>query len=432
MKWVRPLGEDWTLRFIPSIGIDGTDFTLGDSTDLSQYQILAEIRAELLWSPAEALTVTSGLDFIGGNYWFDAALPINPDSFADYDPLSEREPFSIDGAGLGGGPDLYVRADVRPLPDRERMLLSAGVRANVVRITGSDNPDTLFSDTAFDPRVSGRFRVTEGGALKFGAGVYHQPPLPFEIWRPEGTTEVGFERVYTAEVGWQQQATDVIRGDVSVFYKWLDDLIVQNPDFESLESQYFVNTGVGRVYGLEAIVRKDPVGPLFGWISYTLSRSERNDDPDATPSESDATFPGDPPRGDWYLFALDQTHILTAVAGYDLPRDIGVSGRVQYVTGNPYTPYSGGVYDVDQSFYYPYAAGDYNASRLPAYFAVDARVDKLFTFKTWQLELYVDMLNVVRGLNPEFELNNYDYTERSYIRSLPFIPSPGFNATFNF
>ena len=102
------------------------------------------------------------------------------------------------------------------------------------------------------------------------------------------------------------------------------------------------------------------------------------------------------------------------------------------MTGNPYTPYSGGVYDVDQDFYYPYATAAYNSERLPDFFAVNARVDKLFTFQKWQLEAYVDLLNVIRGLNPEFELNNYDYTERTYIRSLPFIPSPGINAEFYF
>ena len=329
VKWVHRLGEDWQLRLIPSVGIDGADFALGSETRLYQWQVLAEVRAELLWTPAEPLTVTTGLDFIGGNYWFEAQLPISPESFASYDPLAEREPFSIDGRGLGGGPDAYVRADVRPLSDRDRLLLSAGVRANVVRITDFDNPTPLFSVVSLDPRLSGRWQVTDTGALKMAGGVYQQPPLPFEIWRPEGSTNLGYERAWSTELGWQQRVGEAVQGDVSVYYKWLDQLIVENPDFEDLTSLYFVNSGVGRIYGMEAILRKAPVGRFFGWISYTLSRSERNDDPTATPDETGAIFPGDPTRGTWYLYELDQTHILTGVAGYDQPRDVGVSAQVK-------------------------------------------------------------------------------------------------------
>ena len=58
--------------------------------------------------------------------------------------------------------------------------------------------------------------------------------------------------------------------------------------------------------------------------------------------------------------------------------------------------------------------------------------DKLFTFKRWQLELYVDLLNAIHGKNPEDLQYNYDYTEETYIRGLPFIPSPGFQAEFEF
>jgi hypothetical protein len=59
-------------------------------------------------------------------------------------------------------------------------------------------------------------------------------------------------------------------------------------------------------------------------------------------------------------------------------------------------------------------------------------VDKLFAFKRWQLEVFLDLLNVARGTNPEFTLYNYDYTEQTWIRGLPFVPSPGFQAEFNF
>jgi hypothetical protein len=120
------------------------------------------------------------------------------------------------------------------------------------------------------------------------------------------------------------------------------------------------------------------------------------------------------------------------VAGYQLPRDIGISSKVQYVTGNPTTPYSGGIADLDQDSFMGYSTANYNSERLAPFFSVNFRTDKTFTFKRWQLETYVDLLNAIHGDNPEFVVYNYDYTESTYIGSLPFIPSIGFESNFTF
>ena len=58
------------------------------------------------------------------------------------------------------------------------------------------------------------------------------------------------------------------------------------------------------------------------------------------------------------------------------------------------------------------------------------RLDKLWTFKKWQLDTYVELLNVIRGVNPEFTLYNYDYSDYAYVRGLPFIPNIGIEARF--
>jgi hypothetical protein len=167
---------------------------------------------------------------------------------------------------------------------------------------------------------------------------------------------------------------------------------------------------------MEVMARHDPVGNLFGWISYTLSKSERRD------------HVGD----DWYPFDYDQTHILSVVAGYQLPYDLSLGAKVQYTTGNPTTSYEMGVYDVDQDSYQAFQSGGWNGERLPPYWAVSARIDKLFTFKSWQLLLYLDVINALHGENPEFTQYNYDYTEKTYITGLPIIPSPGFEVKVEF
>lgn len=426
VSWRHPLGERLELLLVPSFGLDLAEFNLGETFDLTQRQWLVEMRTELTGRPHEAVELTAGIDLIAGAYDFETRFPFDPTTIADYDPLAEREPFTQAGEGLAWGPDLYLEASLRPLKDRPRLLIQPGLRANLVNIV--DQVD-IFS---LDPRIRARARLLPGGTLKLGSGIYNQPPQPFESWRPGGGVEIDFEWAWANEVGWEQTLGEGFSADLALFHKTLQDQIVSNPDLSGIDDQFFTNEGIGRAYGLELIVRQAPVGRAFGWVSYTLSRAVRNDYPARTGAPARGPFGPFPEEEGWYRFDFDQTHILVAVAGYRLPLDLELSAKGQYVTGNPYTPYDGGVYDMDLDVYQPYSTGPYNSERLPPYYKVDLRASRLFTFKAWQLELYLDLLNVVRGINPEFVQYNYDYTESRYIRGLPFIPSPGFQARFEF
>lgn len=421
----RPLGDQLELRILPSLGLDTAAFNLGDALSVRNWQLLAELRAELAWTPAPGFKLIPGVDFIGGMYGFEVELPFNPDSFASYDPLEEREPWTQEGTGTVWAPDLYVQAQLRPLADRDRLLVVPGARLNLTQITGQ------YDIMSVDPRLTARFKLSKTSTLKGGTGIYHQPPQPFESYRPGGGVVIDYERSWASELGIEQQLGRAFEADATAFYKRLDGLIVGNPEFDSLDDQFNVNEGAGRIAGVEAIVKLQPVGQAFGWLSYTLSKSMRNDYPEANGADL-SLWPSFEADEGWYRFDFDQTHIFVLVGGYKLPRDWELSAKYQHVTGNPYTPYEGGIYDVDQDFYNGYTSGDYNSARMPAFAALDLRVDKLFTFKRWQLNLYLDLLNLYRGENPEFVVYNYDYTESAFIRGLPFIPSPGFAVEVEF
>ncbi|MGC6510022.1 MAG: TonB family protein [Myxococcota bacterium] len=430
--WEPRLSDTWRLRLTPSFGIDTNSISLGDGLRLNQANPYLEVRAESIWDLKEKHNVTAGMDFIGGQYRFDARFPFSIDNASNYDPLQERDSTAFEGKGYVWAPDLYVKAEFRPLKDPDRWLLSPGIRWSVIDLRDVISDTKLLQAWGWDPRLLSRFQVFEGGFLKSGIGIYTQPPQPFEVWRPEGDTQLEFERAYSSEIGWEQYFTDALRADVTFFGKYLDNLIVNNPAATNSGDLFYVNEGIGRVYGMEMIIRQAPVNRFFGWISYTLSRSERNNYPDRNDLLDEDDVPNSPSTGGWYLFDLDQTHILVAVAGYRLPYDFNISSKIQYVTGNPFTPYAGGVYDIDQDLYFAFPSSEYNSERLPPFVSLDLRFDKLFSFQKWQLETYADFLNVYRGENPEFTSYNYDYTESRYIRGLPFIPSLGFNAMVSF
>ena len=415
-RYQRRVNDQLLASVTPSLGYDYTDFGLGNAFRLANWNTTLQLRSRLEWTPAPWIEVIPGTDFIFGYWKFEFSSPLQISALGD--PLAEREDVYLSGDGTVYSPDAYVRVNLRPLADRDRWLIVAGLRAQSViyqygswaEVSGQD----AYAMFALDPRLATRLQLVEGLTLKASTGLYQQPPQPFQSLGTGTSTTLNYERSWQSTFGAELQLTQAISWDVEVYYRWLDNLVGINNSFDGFGSSAFQNQGFGRVYGLETILRHNPTNRLFGWVSYTLSRAERKDREDE----------------DWYLFQYDQTHILTALAGYDLPWDFGISFQVQYVTGSPTTYYVNGTWEVDANDYDPAFSGGYRDERLPDFFQTSLRLDKLFTFKFWQLELYAEAINAVRGVNPEFTVYNYDYTDYAYVEGLPFIPNVGLEAKF--
>jgi hypothetical protein len=110
--------------------------------------------------------------------------------------------------------------------------------------------------------------------------------------------------------------------------------------------------GKGRAYGLEFLLRKNS-GPFTGWLSYTLSRSERK---------------FDEITGHWYPARQDRTHDISVVMNYQLSPRLSFSSAWVYYTGNAVT-FPVGKYEIDNNIVNLY--GDRNNSRMPAYHRLD-------------------------------------------------------------
>jgi TonB family protein len=419
-QYNQKFDDTLTTRLTPSIGYDTIGFGLGNEFKFDQWSWIVEFRGDLLWSPKPWLTLRPGLDVLGGPYKVEITLPFDPATLAAFDPIEEREDYTNTFDGTFWSIDPFVEAWLKPLDGSDKLKLIPGVRFNTLALP-------YYSIFSVDPRFSVRYSPWEDTTFKAGTGLYHQPPQGPDLGFNETDIQVDFERSLATEIGVEHQFSEAIEADLTFFYKRLDELIVENENIQSNSDPYFVNGGQGRVRGMEVMVRHNPIGNLFGWVSYTLSSAERYQVPvedrgKTRPSESD----------EWRPFEYDQTHILVALAGYNLPKDWGVSGRFRYVTGNPHTPYDGAIYDIDRANYLPFQVGETMSERLPPFYALDLRVDKRYTFKRWWLETYVDLLNVLSGENPEEQTYNYDYTESAYIRGLPFIPSIGLRAEYAF
>jgi hypothetical protein len=164
---------------------------------------------------------------------------------------------------------------------------------------------------------------------------------------------------------------------------------------------------------VELLVRHQLTRNFFGWLAYSLSRTDRR-----------SARTGKYTRG-----SLDQPHNLVAVASYKLPHDFIAGVRLRFSSGPLDTPYVGAVYDANANYYFP-LLGEPNSRRLPSFFQADVRVDKRFVYEQWMMALYVDVQNVTNRQNVEGVMNNFDYSQERYLYGLPIIPSLGVRGEF--
>ena len=259
-----------------------------------------------------------------------------------------------------------------------------------------------------EPRISARLRINPRLSVLGAAGIYSQAPDPADLSAVFGNPTLGPSSADHASLGESLRLTPGLSLEVVGFYKWMSGLTVRNPSPTPLLAQALVQEGVGRAYGVQMLLRQQPWHGFFGWVAYTMSRSERQDTPGAN----------------WRLFDYDQPHSLTLVASKELGAWT-VGGRFRYATGLPRTPSIGAFYDAKDDVYQP-IFGPQNSIRLPDFWQLDLRIDRSFPLgESGRILVYLEGLNVTNHANGEEYIYNVNYTQRGTITGLPAIAVVG-------
>jgi len=221
--------------------------------------------------------------------------------------------------------------------------------------------------------------------------------------------DIPYGTQYTTGV--EVQVREKLRVESEVFYKDLRRLVVASNEDTGPRVE---NEGIGRAYGGQLLVRVDPTGRFFGWVAYTLMRSERRD------------HVGE----DYRPFQYDQTHILTTVGSWKLPRNWDVGFRFRLTSGLTYTPIVDSYFDSKEGGYQPIYSDRQNSARLPTFHQLDIRAEKTFVFDSWLLSAYLEVINTYNRANPEDVIYNFDFSEEKYINGLPIFPVFGVRGKF--
>jgi TonB family protein len=395
------IGDDVRLKNSISVGRDLQRQVFG-SLSLDIDFLSVHERSDARVKLARSVTAVAGLDVMWHHYDVGWRLPVM--NFATGDtsgPVFGRPPTEVNASGSVVHPGGYAMLELTPI---STLKVLPGVRVDY----GGDTRRWTA-----DPRLGVRYDIHPGvqrTTLKGGIGLFHQPPPPYASVKPFGNDGVLSSRATHYSLGVEQAFTQALEVSVEGFYKDLDELVVSTPDPDAgATGLLFKNVGTGRSYGAEWLLRLKPEGPLYGWVAYTLSRSERSDGPGLPEIR----------------YAYDQTHVLTALGSYKLGRGWQVGARFRYVTGGPYTPVVGGIMDYDAGSYAAVDETPANASRLPAFHQLDLRVDKTWKFEAWQLTAYLDVQNAYNRQNVEAISYNYNYSKTSSVSGLPILPIVG-------
>lgn len=283
---------------------------------------------------------------------------------------------------------------------------------------------------ALEPRVSVNFKLNEQSSIKSSYNRNSQTlhlltnstaSLPTDVWIMS-SQNIKPQLADQGAIGYfRTLKDDQYELSAELYYKTMQNQIdfklnadVQaNPNVEA-DLLY----GKGRAFGLEFFLKKRR-GRLNGWISYTLSKSERQFD------KID--------QGNWFPARQDRTHDLSIVTMYEISKRWSFSSTFTYSTGNAVT-FPNGKYLMDDKPVWYYTKR--NGARMPDYH----RLDLGFTYEpkskgkiqsSWDFGVY-NAYNHKNAYIIDFRENenNRNLTEAYQISLFGIIPSVTWNFIF--
>lgn len=327
----------------------------------------------------------------------------------------------------------YLQAVVEPIPG---LKLLPGFRLDYM-VYGSES-----RAVAPMPRFTARWEPVRHTVLKATTGLYLQAPRAYESSNLTGNPSLQPEQSWQTTVGLEQRITPFMTVGINAFVNLRQDLIQTmampiNVDVDlglSMFADHFDNQSVGRVYGMDLLWRHEVTKHLYGWVAYTLSRSEVMHPPDRW----------------WRPFNFDQTHILSVVGQYRVPwhlpfrewarsgrlprgplwntgwsilcGDLSLGARFRYVTGNPQHYLEDALVSstqVQDDAETPRVQPPPDGKRHKPFHQLDLRVDYKMSFNLWLATLSLDILNVYNAK-----------ADQDDIPRIPFLPVASFSAEF--
>ncbi len=280
----------------------------------------------------------------------------------------------------------------------ERLRLSVGTRMD----GNSFSTKMAQPWRTLSPRFSASYFFNSQLSWNFNTGIFYQlPPYTVLGYRDANGTlvnkDIDYIRTSHVVTGLAFVSPKNLKLSVEGYYKKYDQYPFLLPDsislanlggdFGAIGNGTATSTSQGRTYGLEVLVQQRLFKGFYGILAYTLGWSEFQDK-----------------HGKYIPSSWDSRHIINVTAGKKWKGNWETGFRWRFTTGQPFTPANESlsslitVWDSRQR-----EVPDYNrlnSQRLNNFHQLDVRVDKRWYFKSWSLNLYLDIQNSYNNAIP--------------------------------
>lgn len=288
---------------------------------------------------------------------------------------------------------------------------------------------------SLEPRASMRYLLSDNFTIKAAYSKMQQYlhllsnstiGLPTDLWLP-ATKRIKPQVSHQYAAGVVYGGLRKIELSAEGFYKEMKNIIdyKEGASFfgSSLGWEDMVESGQGRVYGIELMAKKE-VKKTTGWIAYTWSKNERQFDK--------LNF------GEWFPTRYDRRHDASIVLTHKLNDRIDFGATWVFGTGNAITLSSHEIDRLENSddYYWnetiPYFEHR-NNYRMPAYHRLDLGINfhkqKKHGMRTWNVSIY----NVYNRKNAFYLYMDQDVNGQKKLKQVslfPIVPSVSYTYKF--
>ena len=301
---------------------------------------------------------------------------------------------------------------------------------NVIATKTYESGEIEKSYNYLEPRISATYLLSEVSSIKLGYARNTQnihllststTSTPLDIWQPS-TAIIEPEISDQVSIGYFRNFdNNKYNTSIELYYKDMQNLIEYENGADIFLNEYIESQlvfGDGWSYGLELFVEKK-IGKFTGWLSYTLSQTERQFD--------------EINNGDSFPSRQDRTHDISIVGMYDLNDKWSLSANWIYYTGLAAT-FPAGKYTIDgmTANYYTERNGqsmpDYHRLDLGATYYIEntARQEMSLTFS------FYNVYGRANAYTINFEESETDpnVTQAVKLSLFSIVPSITFNFRF--
>ncbi len=268
-----------------------------------------------------------------------------------------------------------------------------------LRIDGNSFTDNANSPN-LSPRLSLAYNLNSKASINSNVGRFHQLPsytiLGFENNGNYLNKDAAYISCDHAVIGIEYNPTSYSKITLESFYKSynnypfsiLDSISLANlgDDFGVIGNEDISSISKGNSYGIELLAQQKMSSSIYGILSVTYYRSRFEDK-----------------EGQLISSKWDNRFILNMTAGKKFKNNIELGIKYRYSGGSPYTPIDlinssdKSIWDINQRGVLDYNL--LNTQRLSSQHGIDIRIDKKWFFKSWTLNAYIDIENILNAKN---------------------------------